>query len=267
MTAIERIKRLFQYRELLRLLVVQNLALRYRRTILGFFWSLLSPVATMAILAVVFHFLIRIDMASYAVFLLSSMLPWGYFAATLTESSVSILHNRDLISRQPIPKLILPLSTAGSNLLNFALSFMVLLGMLGPLLGVMPCWAWLYLPLGCLCLFAFSIGLGAIVAVGNVYLRDVQQIVSVVLPAWMYATPILYPLELPGGESIVPAEYHAYFKMNPIYSILQLFVRPIYWGQAPETADLVTAVLVSALVLICGLAFFWWKEDDLIFHL
>jgi len=267
MRATERIKLLFQFRELLRLLIVQNLALRYRRTVLGFFWSLLSPLATMAILAVVFHFVIRIEMASYTVFLLSSMLPWSFFALTLTESSVSILHKHDLISRQPIPKLLLPLSTAGSNLLNFALSFLVLLGILGPALGFNPSWAWLYLPLGCICLFAFSIGLGAIAAVSTVYLRDVQQIVIVVLPAWMYATPILYPLEMPGGGSIVPVEYQDYFKLNPIYSILQLFVRPIYWGRAPELADVVNAILISSVVLVCGLTFFWWKEDELIFHL
>lgn len=267
MTATARIKLLYQYRELLRLLVVQDLALRYRRTVLGFFWSLLSPVATMVILAVVFHFIVRIDMASYSVFLFASLLPWTFFATTLTEASVSILHKQDLISRQPIPKLVFPLSKAGSNLLNFVLSFLVLIGLLGPQLGVAPSAAWLYLPLGFVCLFAFSIGLSAIAAVSTVYLRDVHQIVLVLLPAWLYATPILYPLELPDGSTIIPPEYHAIFKMNPIYSILQLFVRPIYWGGAPDGVDVVAAVAVSSAALILGLAIFWWKEDDLVFHL
>lgn len=262
-----RIKQLFRYRELLRLLVVQDLALRYRRTVLGFFWSLLSPVATMAILALVFQFVIRIDMASYAVFLLASMLPWNFFASTLTDSSVSILHKQDLVTRQPFPRLVLPLSVAGSNLVNFLLSFAVLLGLLGPVLGVMPSWAWVYLPLGVACLLAFSVGWSALVAVSTVYLRDVQQIVVVVLPAWMYATPILYPLELPNGESIVPVEFHPYFKLNPIYAILQLFVRPIYWGTAPDTVDLVAAIAISSTALVAGLAVFWWKEDELVFHL
>ncbi len=263
----DRIRRLFQYRELLWLLVRQDLALRYRRTVLGFFWSLLSPVLTMTILAVVFHFVIRIDMAGYAVFLLASLLPWTFFATTLTESAVSILHKHDLVTRQPFPRLVLPLAVAGSNLINFFLSAFVLLAILGPQLGVMPSAAWVYLPLGFLCLFAFSVGLAAVVAVSTVYLRDVQQIVTVLLPAWMYATPILYPLELPNGEQIVPAEFHAYFKLNPIYSILQLFVRPIYWGTAPSGTDIATAIVLSFSVCVVGLVFFWWKEDDLVFHL
>lgn len=267
MTIAERLKVLVRYRELMRLLVLQDLTLRYRRTVLGFVWSLLNPLVTMVTLALVFHFVIRIEMASYTIFLLSSLLPWSFFAVTLTECSVSILHKQDLISRQPIPKLVFPVSMAGANLVNFLLSYLVLLGLFGPTLGVMPNWAWIYLPLGIVCLFAFAVGLSAIAAVGTVYLRDVQQIVIVVLPAWMYATPILYPLELPNGDHIVPAEFHAYFKMNPIYSILQLFVRPIYWGAAPEPRDVLTAIAVSTVVLVCGLMFFWRNEDDLIFHL
>lgn len=263
----ERVKELIRYRELLWLLVRQDLALRYRRTVLGFFWSLLSPVVTMAILVVVFHFVIRIDMASYAVFLLASMLPWSFFAITLTESSVSILHKHDLVTRQPFPKLVLPLATAGSNLVNFLLSFVVLVGLVGPQLGIMPSWAWIYLPLGFVCVFAFTVGLAAVAAVSTVYLRDVQQIVIVVLPAWLYATPILYPLELPNGQHIVPEAFHPYFKLNPIYAILQLFVRPIYWGTAPDSSDITAAVAISLFVLASGLAIFWWKEDELVFHL
>ncbi|MHA7835832.1 MAG: ABC transporter permease [bacterium] len=263
----QRIKLLIRYRELLGLLVRQSLALRYRHTILGFFWSLLSPVATMAIMAVVFHFIIRIDMANYTVFLFSAMLPWSFFAATLAESSISILHKQDLITRQPIPKLVLPLSMASANLVNLLLSVSVLIVLVGPQLGVLPSMAWVYLPLAFACLFAFSIGLGAIVAVTTVYLRDVNQIVTVVLPAWMYASPVLYPLELPSGEPIIPVEYQPLFKLNPIYWILQLFVRPIYWGVAPDATDLAMAIGISSTALVVGFAFFWWKEDDLVFHL
>lgn len=262
-----RIDLLIRYRELLGLLVVQSLALRYRHTILGFVWSLVSPVVTMAIMAVVFHFVIRIDMAHYTVFLFSAMLPWSFFAATLAESSLSIVHKQDLITRQPIPKIVLPLSMAGANLVNLLLSVLVLMGLVGPQLGVFPSAAWVYLPLGFACLLAFSVGLGAILAVSTVYLRDVHQIVTVILPAWMYASPVLYPLELPDGRAIIPVDYQEYFKMNPIYWILQLFVRPIYWGSAPSGTEVALAVGISLTVLFAGLAFFWWKEDDLVFHL
>ncbi|MEZ4356943.1 MAG: hypothetical protein R3F16_25155 [Myxococcota bacterium] len=101
---VAKVERLLRYRELLWLLVVQTLALRYRRTALGFVWSLVSPVLTMAILAVVFHFVIRIEMAHYTVFLLSAMLPWSFLASTLADALVSIIHREDLVTKQPDPQ-------------------------------------------------------------------------------------------------------------------------------------------------------------------
>ena len=264
---IGRIRRVFGYRELLGLLVFQSLALRYRRTVLGFVWSLISPVLTMAILAAVFHFVIRIDMANYAVFLFSAMLPWSFFALTLADSSVSIIHGQDLVTRQPIPKLVLPLSVAGGHLVNLVLSIGVLAAVVGPQLGVLPSASWIYLPIGFVCLFAFALGLGAALSALTVYLRDVQHIVTVFLPAWMYASPVLYPLELPNGQAIIPFEYHGVFQLNPIYWILQLFARPIYWGTAPSGIEIAIALGVSTATLVLGLAVFWWKEDDLVFHL
>jgi len=263
---LERIRFLVGYRELLRLLIVQELALRYRHTVLGFLWSLLNPVITMAILAIVFHFIIRLDMRSYTIFLLSSLLPWLFFANTLTDCSVSIIQKRDLISRQPIPKLILPLAVTGSNFVNLLLSFTVLVSVAGVIVGSPFGISMLYLPLGFACLLALAIGLGAALAAATVYLRDIQQIVGVLLPAWMYATPILYPLETPSGQFIVPEEFHFFFKLNPVYSVLQLFVRPVYWGTAPLLSDTLTAIAVSLIVLLAGLAFFWWREDDLVFR-
>jgi len=264
---VGKVERLLRYRELLWLLVVQTLALRYRRTALGFVWSLVSPVLTMAILAVVFHFVIRIEMAHYTVFLLTAMLPWSFLASTLADASVSIIHREDLVTKQPIPKLVLPLATAGANFVNLLLAISVLLALVGPQLGVLPSVAWIYLPFGFFCLFAFSLGLGVMLSVATVYLRDLNHIVTVLLPAWMYASPVLYPLALPNGTPIIPVEFQPYFKLNPVYWILQLFVRPIYWGEAPSGHELMLASGLSLLVLVLGLAFFWWKEDDLVFHL
>lgn len=249
------------------LLVRQALALRYRRAILGFAWSLVSPVLTMAIMAVVFHFVIRVDMKNYAVFLFSALLPWTFLASTLLEASVSIIHREDLVTRQPIPKLVLPLATAGANLVNLLLSIGVLVAIVGPLIGAYPSPSWIYLPLGFFCLFVFALGLGVMLSVTTVYLRDIQHIVTVLLPAWMYASPVLYPLEVPGGQDIIPSEFHAYFKLNPVYWILQLFVRPIYWGEAPSGTELMMAFAISTGMLVVGLLVFSWKEDELVFHL
>jgi len=266
-SAIDRIRTLWRYRELLHLLLMQDLKLRYRRSALGFLWSLLNPLLTMLTLALVFRFLVRLEMANYALFLLSSLLPWGFFAVTLSAAPACLLQQEELIRRQPLPKLVFPLSLAASNLVNLVLSYAVLLTLLAPFLGFRPSWSLLCLPLGLLCLVAFTVGLSALLAVANVYLRDLQHIVGVVLPAWLYASPILYPLEIPGQPPLVPEEYHLLFKLNPLYSLLQLFVRPIYWQTMPPLQDLVLAVGTSLAVLAFGLMIFWRKEDDLVFHL
>lgn len=262
-----RLARLYQYRDLVRLLIFQELRLKYRRSTLGFLWSLLNPLLSMAAIATVMHVLIRIPMKSYAVYLLSSLVPWGYFSGAVSRNTVSLIHREAILRRQPVPALVFPLSSCASDLINLALSMTVLLVIVGPLAGLEWSWALLSLPLGFVTLFVFTAGLSLALATVTVYLRDVEHMLAVGLQIWMYLTPILYPLTIPARPPLIPEQYHWLFQLNPMYHVLQLFVRPMYFGEFPGPGAIASALACALAALSLGLAVFWWKEDDVIFHL
>jgi len=258
---------LLEKRELLWSLVSQELRVRYRRAALGFLWSLLNPLLTMLILAVVFQFLVRLPVQSYALFLLSAMLPWMMFATSVQRSSTTLILSEHLIRRYPLPKLIFPASAVLVNAINFILSLGALLSIVGPVIGFRPGLPLLILPLSVMVLACVTFGASALIAIGSVYYRDLEHLVGVLLTAWMYATPILYPLELPDRPPIIPEEYHFFFKLNPMYAVIQLFTRPIYWGVWPEPTTIATALGTALVGLAIGLGVFSRREQDLVFHL
>ena len=264
---LNRARSLIHYREFLWELVVEEFRTRYRRSSLGFVWSLLNPLLTMLILAVVFQFMVRLPMRSYALFLLSALLPWMAFASTVQRSAASLLLAEPLIRRHPIPKLVFPMSISLVNCINLALSMGVLLFVVGPLIGFEPSPALALLPFSLLCLTATTIGVSALLAMVTVYFRDAEHLATVFLTAWMYATPIIYPLTIPGQASIIPEQYHFWFELNPMYHVIQLFTKPIYWGQMPDPHTLVAATATGCVGLLLGVGVFWWREDDVVFSL
>lgn len=264
---LNRARSLIHYREFLWELVAEEFRTKYRRSSLGFLWSLLNPLFTMLILAIVFQFMVRLPMRSYALFLLSALIPWMAFATTVQRAAVSLLLAEPLIRRHPIPQLVFPTSIAVVNSINLGLSMVVLLLVVGPLIGFQPSASLAILPFSLLCLGATTVGVSALIAIVTVYFRDAEHIASVLLTAWMYATPILYPLKLPGQASIIPEQYHVYFELNPMYHVIQLFTRPIYWGELPEPLTIGVAAACSLGSLLLGVAVFWWREDDVVFAL
>ncbi len=262
-----RVRVLFDYRQLVWTLASQALRVKYRRSALGFLWSLLNPLLMLVVVATVFQFLVRLGIQSYALFLLSSLVPWLYFSSTTSACAASLLQAEGLLRRQPIPKLVFPLSACLVHLFHFALSLGALLLIVAPFIGFRPGWEVAILPLGLACLLAFTIGVGAAIATLTVYFRDVEHLFGVALMAWMYATPILYPLYLPGQEPLIPESYHWLFELNPMYHVIQLFTRPIYWGEMPDLSAITAAMAFSASALVGGAALLWWREDDLLLRL
>lgn len=264
---LNRIRSLIRYREFLWELVLVEFRIKYRRSALGFVWSLLNPLLTMLILAVVFQFMVRLPMRSYALFLLSALVPWLAFAATTQRAAACLLMAEPVIRRHPVPKLVFPISIALVNMINLSLSMVVLLLVVGPLIGFEPSLSLALLPYSLLCLAAATVGVAAAISVLTVYFRDAEHLISVLLTGWMYATPIIYPLKIPGQASIIPEQYHVYFEMNPMYHLIQLFTKPIYWGQLPEPDTIAIASLTAFGGLMLGVMVFWWREDDVIFSL
>jgi ABC-type polysaccharide/polyol phosphate export permease len=174
-------------------MVVQELRVRYQRSFLGFVWTLLNPILMMVILSWVFgHIMDRVP--NYSLFLFAGMVPWSFLSICLNECAFSIINNEGLIRKIYLPKLVFPLVRVLIALVTFVLSLAALFVLLFPL-GARPSFALLFLPVAIALLGMFALGLGLIVATLNTFYRDCGHLIAVVLQAWYFATPILFPID------------------------------------------------------------------------
>jgi ABC-type polysaccharide/polyol phosphate export permease len=169
-----------QYRDVLAQLVRQFLTLRYRRTILGYLWTLLNPLLMMSVTAVVFATLFNQDLVTYSIFLFAGMVPWTFFATTVSQSCTAFINNEGLIKKIYLPKIIFPLSLTIGILIDSALSLLALFVLI-LLFGAPISWALLFIPIAYLLLLFFALGVALVMAVATVFFRDLQYVISVVI--------------------------------------------------------------------------------------
>lgn len=198
-------------------LLLRQLKVRYRGSILGFVWTFLNPLLLMGVYSLVFHFVMRIAVPNYALFLLAGLLPWTWFGSALSEGTNSIVGGSSLVTKSLFPTEILPAVVVLSTMVNFALSIPLLIGC-----------AWLYgvdvNPLLWTCLppvmalqCVFTLGLVLALAALNVHYRDVQHIVTNLLMLWFFMTPIIYPIEQ------VPENLRAFVLLNPMALFAEIY--------------------------------------------
>ena len=193
MTSVAR--ELWQYRDLLLSLVRRDLAVRYRRSALGFFWSFLNPLLMMVVFSIVFQVVRPLAVRNYALFVLAGLLAWNFLAGSLSGAARSITGNANLIDKVYFPREVLPLAVVLSNLVNFLLSLVVFIP-LSLLMGAqLSAWA-LALPLIILVQLILVTGLALLLSAVNVFYRDTELVLDVALTAWFFLTPIFYELEL-----------------------------------------------------------------------
>jgi ABC-2 type transport system permease protein/lipopolysaccharide transport system permease protein len=246
--------------------VVQNMALqdlrvRYQRSFLGFFWSLLNPVLMMATMTVVFaHWLGRGDRwQDYALYLFAGQVPWLLLSGSLNDCAFSIISNEGLIRKIYVPKLVFPLSRVYFHLVNFALSLVALFVLMIPL-GARFSWALLFLPVSIALFTVFSLGLGILIALLNTFYRDCGHLVGVFLQAWYFTTPILYdPARMPSSPW--------FLRFNPAYPFIAQFQAILARGAFPAPWMLVASAALALVSLVAGYAAFRAHEHKLIFRL
>jgi len=256
-----RLRELFLYRELLFNLVIRDLKLRYRNSVLGFLWSLVNPLLMMFVFTVVFSFMMpNTEIRRFPIFALCAILPWNFFSAALSQSVDSIVGNAHLIKKVYFPREVLPISVVTSNLVNFLLALLVLFCMLFAVgIGVTK-WV-VFLPLVILAQFLFTLGLAFILATMNVYYRDTGIIMDVILMAWFFLTPIIYPIEiLPASRQLwglaLPIRRLMYI-LNPMASIVASY-RTILYGSingappGPPAFDFFSRTIVTSVVFLIG---------------
>jgi lipopolysaccharide transport system permease protein len=242
---------IWQRRELLYFLVWRDVKVRYKQTAIGAAWAVLSPLLTVLIFAVVFGRLAKIpsDGLPYIVFAFAGFLPWTYFAQALARSSTSLVGNAHLITKVYFPRLIIPLSSVLTPAVDFGLSVLTLFGLMA-WYRIAPTWNLLALPAYLLLagVIAFSVALW--LAPLNVRYRDVNHTIPFLVQAWMYASPVVYPV------SLVPEPWRVLYSLNPMVGVIE----GVRWCLLGTDSLQVTAVLVSLLVtlpaLVGGLVFF-----------
>jgi ABC-2 type transport system permease protein/lipopolysaccharide transport system permease protein len=241
--------------------VVQELRVRYQRSVLGFFWTLLNPLLMMLTLAWVFSSLEGFrEIEHYTLYLFAGMVPWGFMSGCVGESALCIVVNENLIRKIYVPKLVFPVSRLFIHLVTFLLSLVPLFALLLPL-GARPSWAMLALPLGILLYAVFTLGLSLAIATANTFFRDCGHLVTVFMQAWYFATPILYP------ASGFPVESRWRFRVNPAYYFIELFHDILFAGQFPQIGSLLVASAIAAVSLGIGYAIFKSQEDKMVFRL
>ena len=246
------IKKLFSYRELLYSLTRKELKVKYRGSVLGFFWSLLNPILTMLVYSFVFSIVLRGGVEEFAIFLICALLPFNFLQNSVNQGTGSIISNSNLVNKIYFPREILPLSIVFSNLINFFLELIALFAVLA-FMGY-KFYLFLYiLPVLVFIQIFLVTGMTLLVSALNVFFRDLQHLITIVMMVWFFGTPIIYPL------SMVPERFQPYIKfINPM-TIYAAYYRNIFYytkhtegAGFPSALETVTALGITLLIFFLG---------------
>lgn len=241
-------------------LIFQQLILRYRRTALGYLWTLINPLLMMSIMAMVFSTLFKADLKSFTVFLFAGMLPWNFFSAVVTQSGASFLNNEGLIKKIYLPKVIFPLSIACALFIDSLLSFLVLF-LIILMLGGSISSASFFLPAAFVLLFLFAFGIGLTVSIATVFFRDLQHVILILMQGLFFLTPILYKHDAMAGK------VGWLVNMNPVVPFIELFRAPLTQASLPSSMVILQTLVFTFFAVASGLFFFLRFEKKIVFRL
>lgn len=254
------VRELIVYRYALYNFINTNLSSRYRRSSIGFLWSLLNPLFTMLIMAVVFSSLYKMPFTQFSLYLFSGLLPWNLVSASLLAGSMSIVNAEAFLKKVYIPKILFPLVTLGVEAINFFFS-LISLFVLAFFLGAEFGWSLLLLPFALLLLALFLLGLILLISIVTVFFRDLSHILQIGLLGLFYLTPILYP------TSLLPERLLSVIQLNPFYHFITLFHRIVYEAAFPDWTEWLICAALAIVSLTLGMMVFQRKEKDVIYRL
>ena len=260
-----RLRELVRYRDLIRNLVVSEIKTRYKNSILGFVWSLLNPLAMMLVFTVVFGVLWpNQQMEKYPIFLLCGLLPWNFFAASVVSSMNSVLGNGNLIKKVYFPREVLTIAAVLAQLVNFLLALVVLFAALLIFRTNFSPWLWT-LPFIILIQTCFSLGIGLVLSTLQVFYRDTQMAMEVVMLAWFFLTPVFYrAAQLPTTYQVagidLPVQRIMYI-LNPMASLINVYRDLLYFGYRTDIDFFIRTALTALLSLGFGYWFFTRYSD------
>jgi lipopolysaccharide transport system permease protein len=245
------LREVWQFRDLLWFLTLREIKVRYKQTVLGAAWAVIQPFFTMVVFAVFLGHLARVpsDGLPYPVFAFCALLPWQLFASALSGSANSLVGNQHLLTKVYFPRLIIPLASVGSCLVDFFVSFFILL-LLMAWYGIVPGPAVVSLPLFLALAVAAALAIGLWVSVLTVNYRDVRYTIPFVIQLWLFATPVAYP------SSLVPERWRGLYGLNPMAGVVEGFRWALLGSPAPSAAMMAASALATALLLLGGALYF-----------
>lgn len=258
MQFIEKLISLRRFYFLLLQLVKRDFKVKYRGSFLGVLWSILNPLLNMIVLSIVFSQVFK-AVDNYKMYLLSGICLFNYFGEATGIGVSSIVSNFGLITKVYFPKFIMPLSKVLSSAINLVIMVIVFL-ILGSFMDVHPWIGYLIIPYVMVCLLLFAAGMSFILSAMQVFFRDTEHLYSVILTIWMYATPILYPID------IIPAALLPIFKANPMYIYIDFLRQITLYSTVPTAESFLYCALLGIGTFIFGAVVFVKWQDKFIYY-
>ncbi len=251
------LKELWQYRELLMVLTWRTVSIRYKQTVLGAAWAILQPLFTMVVFSIFFGNLAKVpsDGLPYPIFAYTALLPWQFFSQGLGQAGNSVVSSQNLVTKVYFPRMIIPISAILPGLIDFALAFVILIGMMA-YFHIAPTLMVLTLPLFLLLALAASLGVGLWLAAMNVRYRDIRLALPFLTQLWMFVTPVAYP------SSLVPERYRVIYGLNPMSGVTEGFRWALLGKGEPPGPMLMVSVAAVAILLVSGLYYFRRAERN-----
>lgn len=242
---------IWKYRELLFFLTWRELKVRYQQTLLGAAWAIIQPLMQMIVFTFIFGGIARMSSEGipYPIFSYTALLPWGLFAKSLTDAGRSMVMNRNMITKIYFPRLIIPISSVFSGLVDFAIAFVILLGLM-VYYHITPTRAILLLPAFMLLAIVAALGVGLWLSAMNVQYRDVGHVLPFLTQFWMFVTPVIYP------ASRIPAKWQLLYSLNPMTGVVEGFRWALLGTSGAPTSMMAVSAAISVILLIGGLFYF-----------
>lgn len=251
---IQEVREIHRYRYLLTQLIRRDILTRYKRSYLGVAWTMLNPLGIMIVMTIVFSQLFG-DTPGYPVYVLSGLLAWNFFSKSTSAAMNSMIWGGGLLKRIYLPRTSFSLSAIGTEIVNLVLSI-VPLALVMLVTGFHFHISLVFLPVSIFTISLFALGIALLLSTFAVVFPDVVEMYQIILTAWMYLTPIIYPV------SIFPEKYKFFLVFNPLTYFVQLFHIPIYEGRFPTWMEFWPALVIGFAMLIIGWFFFSKKIDE-----
>lgn len=239
------IREIWEYREMIRMMVRRDLRGRYKGSVLGFAWTFINPLLQLAVYTMVFSVVMRSGIDKYYLFLFVALIPWIAMANSVTGGATCIIGQQNLVSKIHFPRQVLPITTVTTSFVNMLLCMIVVLLVCLFSIGLNFAILWYLIPV-ILVEYILALGIAFLVSGLTVYFRDLEHILGIFVMAWQFLSPVMYSVDM------VPENLRTVFMLNPMSSVIMAYRQILYYRQAPDLSTMLLALGMGVFFLIIG---------------